>query len=352
SVKDSFVAEGVIVDKFPILPSMPEEVKDAKIALVKYPIELHTLNTNAKIDLTDPAQMQAFLANEDEMVRDLVQKVIDSGCNILFCQKGIDEKAENYLNQAGIMAYKRVPRTDMKRLHKATGAKIITDIEDLSEDKLGHAGHVYVKKIFDHKLTFVEECEDPKSTTIILRGSTRYITEQLSRALDDALGVVSATYEDGEVLVGGGACEITVVKKLREYGESVKGREQLSILAFANALEIIPRTLAENAGLDTINLIADLKAAQTKSINMGLNVLKGEVTDMKEEGVLKPLKVKTQAIQSAIEAAEMILRIDDMIAAKGALNSTGPDESGNDASGMPPMPPMGGGMPGGMPPMM
>ena len=349
SVEDSFVAEGVIVDKFPILPSMPEDVKDAKIALVKYPIELHSLNTSAKIDLTDPAQMKAFLANEEEMVKDLVQKVIDSGCNVLFCQKGIDEMAESYLNKAGIMAYKRVPRTDMKRLHKATGAKIITDIEDLSEDKLGHAGHIYVKKIFDHKVTCVEECENPKATSIILRGSTRYVTEQLSRALDDALGVVSATYEEGKVLVGGGACEITVVKKLREYGESVKGREQLSILAFANALEVIPRTLVENAGLDTIDLIADLKAAQTDSINMGLNILEGKIDDMAELGVLEPLKVKTQAIQSAIEASEMILRIDDMIAAAGALNSTGPDESGNDNSGMPPAP---GAMPGGMPPMM
>ena len=184
----------------------------------------------------------------------------------------------------------------------------------------------------------------------MLRGSTRYVTEQISRAIDDALGVVAATIEEGKVLIGGGACEIDLIKQLREYGESVSGREQLAILKYAEALEVIPRTLIENAGLDTINLIADLKAAHEDSQFIGINVFSGDVVDMKEAGVIEPLRVKIQALQSAGAAAEMILRIDDMIAARNALESTGPDESGNDASGMPPMPPAPG--MGGMPPMM
>ena len=349
SVEDSFLSEGIVIDKTPLSKNMPKEVKDAKIAIVKYPIELKDINTDAKIDITSPDQFEAFLAQEEQMIKDLVNKVLDSGANVLFCQKGIDDMAEHYLKKAGIMAYKRVKKSDIERISKATGAKLVTDIEDLTEDKLGFAGRVYLDKLFDHELTFVDECENPKASSIVLRGSTRYVTEQISRALDDALGVVAATIEEGKVLIGGGACEIDLVKGLRDYGESVSGREQLAILKYAEALEVIPRTLIENAGLDTINLIADLKAAHEDSPFIGINVFSGEVVDMKEDGVIEPLRVKIQALQSAGEASEMILRIDDMIAARNALSSTGPDESGNDDSGMPPMPP--GGM-GGMPPMM
>ncbi|MBQ6511477.1 thermosome subunit alpha [Methanobrevibacter sp.] len=349
SVEDSFLSEGIVIDKAPLSKNMPKEVKDAKIAIVKYPIELKDINTDAKIDITSPDQFEAFLAQEEQMIKDLVNKVLDSGANVLFCQKGIDDMAEHYLKKAGIMAYKRVKKSDIERISKATGAKLVTDIEDLTEDKLGFAGRVYLDKLFDHELTFVDECENPKASSIVLRGSTRYVTEQISRALDDALGVVAATIEEGKVLIGGGACEIDLIKGLRDYGESVSGREQLAILKYAEALEVIPRTLIENAGLDTINLIADLKAAHEDSPFIGINVFSGEVVDMKEDGVIEPLRVKIQALQSAGEASEMILRIDDMIAARNALSSTGPDESGNDDSGMPPMPP--GGM-GGMPPMM
>ena len=349
SVEDSFLSEGIVIDNTPLSKNMPKEVKDAKIAIIKYPIELKDINTDAKIDITSPDQFEAFLAQEEQMIKDLVNKVLDSGANVLFCQKGIDDMAEHYLKKAGIMAYKRVKKSDIERISKATGAKLVTDIEDLTEDKLGFAGRVYLEKLFDHELTFVDECENPKASSIVLRGSTRYVTEQISRALDDALGVVAATIEEGKVLIGGGACEIDLVKGLRDYGESVSGREQLAILKYAEALEVIPRTLIENAGLDTINLIADLKAAHEDSPFIGINVFSGEVVDMKEDGVIEPLRVKIQALQSAGEASEMILRIDDMIAARNALSSTGPDESGNDDSGMPPMPP--GGM-GGMPPMM
>lgn len=347
SVEDSFLAEGVVMDKAPLSKNMPKDLKNAKIAIMKYPIELKEINTDTKIDITSPEQFELFLNNEEEMIKGLVDKIVDSGANALFCQKGIDDLAEHYLKKAGIMAFKRVKKSDIERISKATGAKLVTDIEDLTEDKLGSAGHVHVDKIFDHELTFIEECENPKASSIVLRGSTRYVTEQIARALDDALGVVAATIKEGKVLIGGGACEIDLVKQLREYGESVSGREQLAILKYAEALEVIPRTLIENAGLDTINLIADLKAAHEESRFIGINVFTGKLSDMKEEGVIEPLRVKIHALQSAGEAAEMILRIDDMIAAKNALTSTGPDESGNDDSGMPPMPGM-----GGMPPMM
>ena len=333
SVEDSFLAEGIVIDKAPVSKAMPKDIEDAKIAIMKYPIELKEINTDTKIDITSPEQFESFLNNEEEMIKDLVDQVVASGANVLFCQKGIDDMAEHYLKKAGIMTYKRVKKSD---------------IEDLTADKLGSAGHVYLDKIFDHELTFIEECENPKASSIVLRGSTRYVTEQIARALDDALGVVAATIEEGKVLIGGGACEIDLIKQLREYGETVSGREQLAILKYAEALEVIPRTLIENAGLDTINLIADLKAAHEDSNLIGINVFDGKVVDMKEAGVIEPLRVKIQALQSAGAASEMILRIDDMIAARNALNSTGPDESGNDDSGMPPMPGMG----GGMPPMM
>ena len=348
SVEDSFLAEGIVIDKAPVSKAMPKDIEDAKIAIMKYPIELKEINIDTKIDITSPEQFESFLNNEEEMIKDLVDQVVASGANVLFCQKGIDDMAEHYLKKAGIMTYKRVKKSDIERIAKATGAKLVTDIEDLTADKLGSAGHVYLDKIFDHELTFIEECENPKASSIVLRGSTRYVTEQIARALDDALGVVAATIEEGKVLIGGGACEIDLIKQLREYGETVSGREQLAILKYAEALEVIPRTLIENAGLDTINLIADLKAAHEDSNLIGINVFDGKVVDMKEAGVIEPLRVKIQALQSAGAASEMILRIDDMIAARNALNSTGPDESGNDDSGMPPMPGMG----GGMPPMM
>ena len=352
SVEDSFLAEGIVIDKDPVSKSMPRDVEDAKIAVMKYPIELKDINTNSKIDITSPDQFEAFLQNEEQMIKDMVDQIVDSGANVLFCQKGIDDMAEHYLKKAGVMAYKRVKKSDIDRIIKATGAKLVTDIEDLNADKLGSAGHVYLDKVFDHDLTFIEECENPKACSIVLRGSTRYVTEQISRAIDDALGVVAATIEEGKVLIGGGACEIDLVRQLREYGESVSGREQLAILKYAEALEVIPKTLIENAGLDPINLIADLKAAHEDSKFIGIDVFTGEVVDMKDAGVIEPLRVKVQALQSAGEAAEMILRIDDMIAARDALNSTGTDESGNDDSGMPPMPPEAMGGMGGMPPMM
>ncbi|WP_321423578.1 thermosome subunit alpha [uncultured Methanobacterium sp.] len=340
TVHDSQIVNGVVIDKSRAINSMPKDLTDASIALLKYPLEVKDLETDAKIKLTDPAQMQAFIEQEEQMVKDMVDKVIASGANVIFCQKGIDDLAQHLLAKAGILAVKRVRKSDMERIGKATGAQVVTNVEELSADDLGHAGHVYEKKIFDEILIFVEECEEPKAVSIILRGSTRHVAEEVERAVEDAIGVVSATVEDGQVVAGGGAPEIAIARGLKDYADTISGREQLAIAAFAEALEVVPKTLAENAGLDQIDALVDLRAAHEENFYMGLDVFKGEVTNMKDAQVIEPKRVKKQAIQSAAEAAEMILRIDDMIASTG---SSEPDMGGMEGMG---------GMPGGMPPMM
>ena len=341
TVAESEIVNGVVLDKGRLDPSMPKEVQDAKIALLKYPVEVKDLETDAKINLTDPSQMQAFIEQEEQMIRDMVDKIIASGANVLFCQKGIDDLAQHYLAKAGILAAKRVRKSDIERLEKATGAKVVTNIDDLTPEDLGEAGRVHEKKIFDELMIFIEDCKDPKAVSLILRGSTKHVAEEVERAVEDALGVVSATVEDGQVVAGGGAPEIAISKGLKDYADTVSGREQLAISAFAEALEVVPKTLAENAGLDSIDALVDLRSAQEKSPYMGLNVFKGDVTDMKAANVIEPKRVKKQAIQSAAEAAEMILRIDDMIASSKS-GQPSPEEMA--AAGM-------GGMPGGMPPM-
>ncbi|MFY9637212.1 MAG: thermosome subunit alpha [Methanobacterium sp.] len=340
TVEESQIVNGVVIDKGRLDPSMPKKVEDARIALLKFPIEVKSLETDAKIKLTDPSQMAAFIEQEENMIREMVDKVIDSGANVLFCQKGIDDLAQHYLARAGILAVKRVRKSDIERLEKATGARVATNLDDLNNEDLGIAGQVYEKKIFDEIMLFVEDCIDPKAVSIILRGSTKHVAEEVERAVDDAIGVVAATLEDGQVVAGGGAPEIAIAKGLKDFADTISGREQLAIGAFAAALEVVPKTLAENAGLDSIDALVDLRAAHEKSAYMGLNVFSGDVTDMKKAGVIEPKRVKKQAIQSAAEAAEMILRIDDMIA---STRTSAPDMGGMEGMG---------GMPGGMPPMM
>ncbi len=340
TVEESQIVNGVVIDKGRLDPSMPKKVEDARIALLKFPIEVKSLETDAKIKLTDPSQMAAFIEQEENMIREMVDKVIDSGANVLFCQKGIDDLAQHYLARAGILAVKRVRKSDIERLEKATGARVATNLDDLNNEDLGIAGQVYEKKIFDEIMLFVEDCIDPKAVSIILRGSTKHVAEEVERAVDDAIGVVAATLEDGQVVAGGGAPEIAIAKGLKDFADTISGREQLAIGAFAAALEVVPKTLAENAGLDSIDALVDLRAAHEKSPYMGLNVFSGDVTDMKKAGVIEPKRVKKQAIQSAAEAAEMILRIDDMIA---STRTSAPDMGGMEGMG---------GMPGGMPPMM
>lgn len=340
TVEESQIVNGVVIDKGRLDPAMPKRIENAKIALLKFPIEVKSLETDAKIKLTDPSQMAAFIEQEEGMIREMVDKVIASGANVLFCQKGIDDLAQHYLAKEGILAVKRVRKSDMERLEKATGGRLATNLDDITTEDLGAAGQVYEKKIFDEIMLFVEDCVDPKAVSIILRGSTKHVAEEVERAVEDAIGVVAATVEDGKVVAGGGAPEIAIAKGLKEYADTISGREQLAIGAFAAALEVVPKTLAENAGLDSIDALVDLRAAHEKSEYMGLNVFTGDVTDMKVEGVLEPKRVKKQAIQSAAEAAEMILRIDDMIASN---RTPEPDMGGMEGMG---------GMPGGMPPMM
>jgi len=340
-VDDSVLVQGVIIDKERVHPGMPSKIEDAKIALLNSAIEVKETEVDAEIRITDPAQMQAFIEQEENMIKDMIRKVEDAGANVLFCQKGIDDLAQHYLSKSGIMAIRRVKKSDMEKLAKATGAKVVTNLEDLSISDLGEAGKVAEKKISGEEMIFVEECKDPKAVTLLVRGSTSHVVDEIERAVEDAIGVVAATVEDKKVVAGGGAPEIAISKGLKEYADSISGREQLAVSAFAEALEVVPKTLAENAGLDSIDALVDLRAAHEKSIYMGLDVFEGDVRDMYKAGVVEPMRVKKQAIQSAAEAAEMILRIDDVIASTGAGKEPGME-------GMEGM----GGMPGGMPPMM
>ena len=336
-VEDSTLVEGVIVDKERVHPGMPSEVKDAKIALVNSPLEVKETEVDAEIRITDPAQMQAFIEQEEKMVKDMVDKVAESGANVLFAQKGIDDLAQHYLSKAGILAVRRVKKSDIEKLARATGANVVTNLEDLTADDLGEAGIVEERKVSGEEMIFVEEGSVAKSVTLFVRGSTKHIVDEIVRAIEDAIGVVAATVEDDKVVAGGGAPEIAMAKKLKDYADSISGREQLAVNAFAEALEIVPKTLAENAGLDSIDSLVDLRAAHENSAVMGLDVFTGKVADMKEAGVIEPKRVKKQAIQSASEAAEMILRIDDVIASSGKGDA---DMGGMDPAAMGGMPPM------------
>lgn len=336
-VEDSTLVEGVIVDKERVHPGMPSEVKDAKIALVNSPLEVKETEVDAEIRITDPAQMQAFIEQEEKMVKDMVDKVAESGANVLFAQKGIDDLAQHYLSKAGILAVRRVKKSDIEKLARATGANVVTNLEDLTADDLGEAGIVEERKVSGEEMIFVEECSVAKSVTLFVRGSTKHIVDEIVRAIEDAIGVVAATVEDDKVVAGGGAPEIAMAKKLKDYADSISGREQLAVNAFAEALEIVPKTLAENAGLDSIDSLVDLRAAHENSAVMGLDVFTGKVADMKEAGVIEPKRVKKQAIQSASEAAELILRIDDVIASSGKGDA---DMGGMDPAAMGGMPPM------------
>lgn len=336
-VEDSTLVEGVIVDKERVHPGMPSEVKGAKIALVNSPLEVKETEVDAEIRITDPAQMQAFIEQEEKMVKDMVDKVSESGANVLFAQKGIDDLAQHYLSKAGILAVRRVKKSDIEKLARATGANVVTNLEDLTADDLGEAGIVEERKVSGEEMIFVEECSVAKSVTLFVRGSTKHIVDEIVRAIEDAIGVVAATVEDDKVVAGGGAPEIAMAKKLKDYADSISGREQLAVNAFAEALEIVPKTLAENAGLDSIDSLVDLRAAHEDSAVMGLDVFTGKVADMKEAGVIEPKRVKKQAIQSASEAAEMILRIDDVIASSGKGDA---DMGGMDPAAMGGMPPM------------
>ncbi len=334
STEDTELIDGIVVDKEIVHPSMPKLLNDAKIALLDMALEIKETETDAEIRITSPDQMQAFVEQEQKMLKNMVEKVVASGANVIICQKGIDDLAQHYLAKQKIAACRRAKKSDMEALAKATGARIVSNLDDLSAGDLGYAKIVEEKKVGGESMTFIRGCKDAKSVTLLVRGSTQHVVDEVDRSIDDALGAVVSAVESGKILAGAGAPEAEVAKHLRKFAESFSGREQLAVKAFADALEVIPRSLAENAGLDPIDILVELRAAHEQGkVTYGVGVLSGDIIDAYSNGIVEPLKVKTQAIKSAAEAAEMILRIDDVISA-GKLGRGG-------------MPPGGmGGMPG------
>ncbi|MDI6902632.1 MAG: thermosome subunit alpha [Methanocellales archaeon] len=316
STDDSELIEGMIVDKERVHPGMPKRVENAKIALINAALEIEKTEVDAKIEITSPDQLKSFLDEEESMLKNIVEKIKATDANVAFCQKGIDDLVQHYLAKAGILAVRRVKESDMEKLARATGGKIVTNVDEITKSDLGKAGLVEERKIGEDEMVFIEKCKNPKAVSLLLRGGTEHVVDELERALHDALRVVGVVIEDKKQVTGGGSSEIEVALRLREYASSVGGREQLAIEAFANALEAIPRTLAENAGLDPIDMLVALRSEhEGDKKDAGLDVYRGRVIDMMKAGVVEPLRVKTQAISSATEAAVMILRIDDVIAA-------------------------------------
>ncbi len=324
SIKDSSLIDGILLDKERVHAGMPRSINNAKIALVNSAVEVKKTEVDAKIQITDPNQLASFLAEEENYIRGLVDKITASGANVLVCQKGIDELAQHYLSKAGVFAIRRAKKSDMEALSKATGGRIVTNMDDLSGDDLGEAARVEERKIGESDMTFITGCPEAKSVSVLLRGGTEHVVDEIRRAFDDAVGVVSVAWEDGAVLTGGGSVLAALSRDLRTYAETIGGREQMAIEAFASALEIIPRTLAENAGLDPVTTIIALRKAHADGAShAGINVYEGGVVDMQDANVLEPLRVVEQAIQSATETAIMILRIDDVISSKGVSMADG-----------------------------
>jgi thermosome len=335
SIADTQLVDGIIVDKERVHPGMPSEVKDAKIALVDAALEVKKTEIDAKIEITDPTQLQAFLNEEEAMLKRMVEIVRKSGATVIFCQKGIDDLAQHYLAKQEIYAVRRVKKSDMEKLAKATGGKVVTKLDELSKDDLGFAKQVYEKKIGDDEMTFVTGCKNPKAVSILLRGGTEHVVDELERSLEDATSVVAVAIEDGKVITGGGSSAMEIALALRDFASTVGGREQIAIEAFADAVEVIPRTLAENAGLDPIDILIELRQQHKKgNKNAGINVFSGKVSDMKKENVIEPIRVGSQAISSATDAAVMVLRIDDVIAAKsGGGGAPGGGKGGEGGDG-------------------
>ena len=329
SIKDSTLIDGILLDKERVHAGMPRSISDAKIALINSAIEVKKTEVDAKIQITDPNQLALFLEEEENYIRGLVEKIQASGATVLVCQKGIDELAQHYMSKAGIFAVRRAKKSDMEALSKATAGRIVTNIDDLSGEDLGHAAKVEERKIGESDMTFITGCPEAKSVSVLLRGGTEHVVDEIRRAFDDAVGVVSVAWEDGAVLTGGGSVLAALSRDLRTYAETVGGREQMAIEAFASALEIIPRTLAENAGLDPVTTLIELRKAHADGqSHAGINVYEGGVVDMKQANVVEPMRVVEQAIQSATETAIMILRIDDVISSKGVSMDGGMGDMG------------------------
>ena len=347
SIDDTSLIKGIILDKEVVSPSMPKSIKDAKILLIQSAIEIEKTEFDTKLQITSPEQIQQFLDEEEKMIRNMVDKIVQSGASVLVCQKGIDDMAQHFLTKAEIMCIRRVKKSDLEKLSKATGGMIFTDLNDVTADKLGYAGLVEERKIMNDSWIFIEECKDPKSVVILIRGGSELIVDEVERAIHDSLCVVRDVIEDQKIVGGGGAPELETALQLREYAQTLGGREQLAVEVFADSLDIIPKTLAENAGLDQIDMLMKLRAAHQQGHKFaGHDMDTGDIiNDMMAIGVVEPTVVKAQAIKSSVEAASMILRIDDVIA--GAKSSMPPGGMPPGMGGMGGMPPGMGGM-GGM----
>jgi thermosome len=325
SLLETQLIRGIIVDKEVVHPGMPKKKENAKIALLDSALEIEKTEISAEIRIKDPTQMKAFLDQETNMMKEMVDKIKASKADVVFCQKGVDDMVQHFLAKEGIMAARRVKQSDMEKLSRATGAIIVSDLKDLKAADLGAAGIVEERKIGDDKMIFVEKCKDPHSVAILIRAGLERMVDEAERAMTDSLSVVSDVIENNKVVAGGGAIEIEVAKELRKYATKVGGREQLAVEAFADAVEVIPRTLAENAGLEPIDVLVDLRSAHEKEDGKykGVNVFTGKTQNSIDNGIIEPIVVKEQAIKSAAESAAMILRIDDVITAKSPKGGPG-----------------------------
>ena len=325
SMDETELVKGLIIDKEPVHSAMPKSIKNPKIALIDAAFEVKKTEIDAKIQITDPSKLNDFLLEEENMLRRMVEKVKEVGANVVFCQKGIDDLAQHFLAKEGIYAARRVKKSDMKKLAASTGANIINKISELDKSDLGAAGLVEVKKVGDNDMTYVSDLKDAKSVTILIRGGTKHVVDEIERSLIDAWSVVKVAIEDGMMVTGGGSTAVEIAMQLRSYAQSVGGREQIAIDAFASAMESIPTTLAENAGLDPIDILIEMRK-QHKAGNKyaGLNPFSGKVEDMFALNVIEPYRIGKQAINSATDAAVMILRIDDVIASRSMPAPAGP----------------------------
>ena len=338
SIRDTSLIQGIVLDKEVVHPGMPKRVEKAKIALLDAALEIEKTEFDAKINIESPEQMEAFLKQEEEMLRGMVDKIVATGANVVLCEKGIDDMAQHFLARKGILVARRIKKSDMEKLAKATGGKVITNMDDMKAEDLGFASLVEERKIGDDKMTFVEGCKHPRAVTILIRGGTERIVDEAERSIHDALCVVRDVVEEPKIVAGGGAPELEISRVLRKYAETLPGREQLAVRSFSEALEMVPVTLTENAGLDPIDILSELRSRHEKTETWaGIEVHSGKVQDMSKAGVFEPLSVKKQIVKSATEAASMILKIDDVIAA-GKMRAPPAPPGG----GMPP----GGGYPG------
>ncbi len=334
SLADSQLVRGIVLDKEVVHPGMPKRIEKARIALLDTPLEVEKPEITAKINITSPEQIRMFLDEETKILKEMVEKIASIGANVVICQKGIDDVAQHFLAKKGILAVRRVKRSDMEKLEYATGGRIVSSIRDLTENDLGYAELVEERKVGNDKMVFIEGCKNPKAVTILLRGANDMVLDEAERSINDALHVLRNVMREPKIIAGGGAAEVELALRLREYARSVGGKEQLAIEAFAEALEEIPMILAETAGLDPLDALMQLRNLHSEGkVNAGIDVLGGKVLeDMSSINVLEPVIVKKQIIKSAAEAAATILKIDDVIAA-APPKRTGKEKEGGEEGG-------------------